>query len=496
MLVSAESPPTSGSSLEYSTFIGTSSWDGAEAIAVDSNGRAYIVAQTESTDGFPDSDKTAVGSAAAHEVNTTITRLSPDGTAVEYVLYFNPDPGNTENEDYGYDIAVDSAGAAYVVGQVDKPDFCSFMGAVPGYDTTYNGGVDAFVMKIKPDGSGLEYCTFIGGTDWETAYSLELDQNNNVYLAGFTWSADFPATTGAYDESINGSRDIFVARLSADGTNLDYATYMGGTGQETATALALDSQNNAYVTGWTNSDDLPTPVPVIDDTYDGPFDAFLFKLNSDGSNMLYNTYLGGTDEDRGRDVLVDSQGNITIVGDTRSDDLSTTPGAYDTTFGGGTCFFMNCADVFVIKLNPTATDLQYGTYIGGDSEDLSRAAAFHNNGGLFITGESISATGFPTTPSGYDPTVNGEGDGYLVLLNSAGSDISYGTYLGSTDVDRGTDLWTDGQATVYLTGLTLSTDFPTIPGSYGIQHNGDYDIFVSKLLLPEVPIAFIPAVFR
>ena len=498
MLVSADSPPNGGTSLEYSTFIGTTSWDGAEAITVDSSGRAYILAQTESTDGFPDTPKTAVEQSSVHEVDMTLTRLNPAGTAIEYVIYFNPNVV-VENEDYGYDIAVDSSGAAYIVGQANKPDLCSFMGVVPGYDPTFNGGVDVFVMKVKPDGSGLDYCTYIGGSDWETAYALELDQNNNVYLSGFTWSTDFPATSGAYDETINGSRDIFAARLSASGTNLDYATYLGGTGQESATAMAIDSQNNVYVTGWTNSPDLHIVGPVVDSTFNGPFDAFLFKLNSDGSNVFFHTYLGGAGEDRGRDVLVTSQGNIIVIGDTRADDITTTPGAFDTTFGGGTCSFEDCADVFVMQLNPSGTAVQFGTYIGGDGEDLATAAHFHTNGSIYITGETSSATDFPTTPTGYDETINGESDGFLVLLNSTGSAVNYGSYVGASKVDRVTDLWTDGLSTVYLTGLTLSSNFPTIPSSYDTNHNGDYDIFVSKLLLPGEPgdmRAFIPALFQ
>jgi hypothetical protein len=290
-----------------------------------------------------------------------------------------------------------------------------------------------------------------------------------------------------------------VAKLSADGTQLEYATYMGGTGQESGRSIALDSQNNAYVTGWTTSNDLPTPATVLDDEFNGPFDGFVFKLNSNGSNLLFNTYLGGTDEDRGQDIILDSQGNIFVVGETRSPDFQTTAGAMDTTFGGGVCFFTNCADGYAVRLNPTATTLIYATFIGGDNEDLAYELSLHQNGGLFVTGESISAIGFPTTPSGYDPTPNGEGDAYLVLLNSAGSAIDYGTYLGSTDVDRGIALWTDGQNTFYLTGLTLSTDFPTTPGSFDTEHNGDYDVFVSKLtmpMLPDVMRSFIPAVFK
>lgn len=492
MLASAASSAGQEPGLIYSTFVGTSSWEGAEAITVDDSGRVYVVGATESTTVFP-----GVGeSPAAHEIDLVVFRLNAAGTALDYTIYLNTDPGATEMEDIGFDIAVDNTGSAYVVGQTEKTNFCSFFGNVPGYDTTHNGSVDAFVMKIKPDGNGLDYCTFLGGSEWDTSYSLALDQDNNAFLTGFTWSADFPATAGAYDNTINGLRDTFVAQLSADGTRLEYATYVGGTGQESGTAIALDSQNNAYVTGWTNSDDLPTPTPVIDTIFDGPFDGFVYKLNDDGSDLLFNTYLGGTDEDRGQDILVDGQGNIFVVGDTRAPDFPVTSGAMDTTFGGGICFFTNCADAFAVRLNSAATAFDYATFIGGDSEDLAHAAFLHQDGGLFVTGESISETGFPTTTSGYDPTPNGEGDGYVVFLNSVGSTIHYGSYIGSTDVDQATALWTDAQSTIYLSGLTLSTDFPTIPGSYDTQHNGDYDIFVSKLLLPEIMKSFVPAVLN
>lgn len=491
MLVSAE---TNGqeAGLDYSTFVGTSSLEAAEAITVDDQGRAYVIAQTNAISIFPGMDE----SNASHVVNIAVFRLDPTASTLEYDILFNPII-TTGSEDYGQDITIDSTGSAYIVGTTSKENLCTFFGIVPGYDPTYNGGsFDAFVMKIKPDGSGLDYCTFLGGGDWDEAYNIALDDDNNAYLVGSTWSDDFPVTAGAYDRTINGARDIFVAKLSADGTNLEYATYMGGTGQESARALALDSQNNAYVTGWTTSDDLPTPAPVWDDTFEGLVDSFVFKLNNDGSDLLFNSYLGGMDEDRGEDIILDDQGNLLLTGMTRSPDFPTTPGAMDTTWGGGQCSIFNCADGFVARLNPTATVLDFATYIGGDNEDLAYQLSLSQDGGAFVVGESISDNGFPTTSTGYDPTPNGEGDAFLLLLNSAGSALDYGTYLGATDVDRGLALWTDGGNTVYLAGSTLSSDFPTTPGAYDTTINGDFDVFVSKLILPDVMRSFVPAVFK
>lgn len=498
LLVSAESPANQSGGLAYSTFVGTSSWDGAEAITVDSSGRAYIVARTESINGFPGSFIAPSIPGEAHEVDLVVFRLNPAGTAIEYTLYFHPSPA-VANEDHGYDIAVDSSGSAYIVGQADKANLCTFMGNVPGYDQTYNGGVDAFVMKIKPDGSGLVYCTFIGGSNRESAYTIELDQNNNAYVAGYTWSANFPVTGGAYDTSINGDRDVFVAKLNATGTSLAYATYLGGSGEESAVDLTLDSQNNAYVTGYTNSDNLPVPTAVIDNSYNGNIDAFLFKISSDGSTMPFNTYLGGPGEDQGTAVLLDNQNNIYLTGSTRSGFFPTTPGAFDRSWNGGVCNFVNCADAFAVKLNSTASSFHYSTYLGGFGEDLAYGLSLKQDGGLFITGESIATSGFPTTPSAYDSTNNGEGDAFLLSLNSAGSEVNYGTFLGASDVDQAYDLWSNGQSTVYLTGKTSSFDFPTTPGSFDTQSNGNYDIFVTKLLLPAsltMYRSYIPSVTK
>ncbi|MFZ0547241.1 MAG: SBBP repeat-containing protein [Candidatus Promineifilaceae bacterium] len=492
MLVSAAPNDGQEPGLLYSTFVGTSLWDEAEAITVDDNGRIYVVGESQSTTIFPEKDQSGM----AHEIDMFVFRLNPAGTAMDYVYYLNTSPDQQELEDMAFDVAVDSTGSAYVVGQTEKINFCDFLGNPPGYDTTHNGSVDAFAIKIKPDGSGLDYCTYLGGSEWDTAYSLQLDENNNVYIAGFTWSPEFPTTEGVYDDSINGLRDVFVAKLSADGTQLEYSTFMGGTGQETANAIALDNQNNAYVTGWTTSDDLPIPTTVLDDNFDGPFDSFVFKLSSDGSNLDFNTYLGGEDEDRGEDIIVDDQGKIYVVGETRSPDFPTTPGSMDTTFGGNTCFSMNCSDAFALRMNPTATSLEYATFIGGDSEDMGRAAFLQQDGSLFVTGDSISATGFPTSPFAYDSTPNGEGDGFALLLNETGSAFNYVTYLGSTDVDKSTDIWSDSQGTFYLTGQTLSTDFPTTSGSFDTQHNGDYDVFVSRLRMPEITKFYIPSIFR
>jgi hypothetical protein len=492
LLTSTASGVGNGSGLVYSTFVGTEFWDGAEAVAVDSLGRAYIVARTESVFGFPGFDDSAVN----HEVDLAVFRVNAAGTGLDYVLYFNTTP-ETENEDHGYDIIVDNNGSAYVVGQADKANLCSFLGNVPGYDPTYNGGVDAFVMKVLPDGNGLDYCTFLGGTDWDTGYSIALDSANNAYVAGFTWSTDFPVTDNAYDRSQNGARDVFVARLSADGTQLNYATYFGGDQQESATALTVDNQGSAYVTGWTNSANLPNTGTVYDPSFNGSFDAFAFKLNSTGSSLLFNTYLGGEDEDRGRDIVLDNLGNVHVVGETRSPDFPVTAGALDPSFGGGLCDFINCADVFVLKLGPTAGSLGYSTFIGGAFEDLGTDAFMNGDGRLFVTGETRSPE-FPTTELGYDTSPNGNSDVFVLLLNTAGSALDYGTFLGAGNNETAFGIWADTQYNIYLTGQTRSTSFPITPNAFDTIHNGDYDIFVSKIMMPIQSVAeiYLPAVLH
>jgi hypothetical protein len=364
---------------------------------------------------------------------------------------------------------------------------------VPGYDQQYNGNGDGFALKINPEGTGLEYCTFIGGSDVDIGRSIAVDELGNAYVTGGTWSADFPTTNGAFDTTQGGARDAFVVKLDPSGTNLEYATFLGAGEQEEAWDIGLDADTNIYVTGWTRSTNFYTTTSAFDTTHDGGiFDGFLLKLNSAGNALDYATFLGGTGEDKPTNLGVNGTGQVFVTGYTNSPDFPTTPFAFDTEANGG-------YDGFLLKMNASGSDLVYSTFLGGSSEDWGWGLAVDSNGVAYMTGETWSAD-FPTTTLAFDGSLTGGQDTYIAQLNSTGSDLLYSTYLGGSDWDHGFAISTDGLGYAYVTGETRSTDFPTTTLAYDTSHNASYDIFVTKLemVIPSntKTTVYLPAISR
>ncbi|MCM3541322.1 HYR domain-containing protein, partial [Priestia endophytica] len=287
-------------------------------------------------------------------------------------------------------------------------DFPTTPGA---FDTTYNGNGDAFVTKLDPTGSMLIYSTYLGGTNVEVGNDIVVDAGGNAYVTGLTFSTNFPTTPGAFDTTYNGSGDVFVTKLNPTGSTLIYSTYLGGgTSTEQGEGIAVDAGGNAYVTGFTHSTDFPTTPGAFDTTLSGFVDAFVTKLNPTGSMLIYSTYLGGTDSDRGFGIALDAGGNAYVTGFTESANFPTTPGAFDTTYNGS-------GDVFVTKLNPTGSTLIYSTYLGGTNEEGGSGIAVDAGGNAYITGFTNS-TDFPTTPGAFDTTLNGNSDAFVTKLGT------------------------------------------------------------------------------
>jgi hypothetical protein len=381
------------------------------------------------------------------------------------------------------DIAVDSAGAAYVSGLTGSTDFPTTAGA---FDTTANGDSDAFVTKLDPTGSGLAYSTYLGGTSAEAGQGIAVDATGAAYVAGATTSRDFPTTAGAFDTSYNGGGfDAFVAKLNPAGTDLTYSTYLGGSSIEVGVGIAVDSAGGAYVTGSTTSTDFPTTEGAFDTSFSGREDAFVSKLNPAGSDLAYSTFLGGSSFDGGVGIAVDSAGAAYVTGGSHSADFPTTAGAIDTSFNGV------AQDVFVTKLNPAGSGLAYSTYLGGSSIDQGLDIAVDATRAAYVTGQTFSSD-FPTTAGAIDTSFNGvEQDVFVTKLNPAGSGLAYSTYLGGPSIDLGLDIAVDSAGGAYLTGLTGSTDFPTTVGAFDISFNrGDADAFVSKLNPPGSELAY------
>ncbi|MBI3620741.1 MAG: SBBP repeat-containing protein [Nitrospirae bacterium] len=398
-------------------------------------------------------------------------------------------------DDIGRSIAVDAAGNAYVVGVTYSPDFPVTAGAA---DTSYNGGFrDVFVAKLNPDGTGLLYATYLGGSGSvgidgdDFGDAIAVDAAGNAVITGMTNSLDFPVTAGAYDTSQNGDFDAFVVKLDPSG-GLSYATYLGGDQYDGGMAVAIDGSGNAYVAGQTLSGtvtpspgDFPTTAGAYDRSYDPSFgacDAFVAKFNPTGG-LVYSTYLGGGGDDLGSGITVDGAGNAYIVGNTSSTNFPVTAGAYHTSYNGGV------NDVFVAKLNAAGSSLLLGTYLGGsggEQNDARTSVRLDAAGNIYVAG-STTSTNFPVTPGAFQQSWGagpaGQQHVFVTKFNPAGSALLYSTYLAGSHPDASYALAVDAAGNAYVTGYTGSSDFPTTAGAYDPTYNdnGGFDTFVVKL---------------
>lgn len=397
------------------------------------------------------------------------------GLAAAGDLLFSTYLGGSGGEDVK-GLAVDGAGSAYVTGLANSADFPATPGA---FDDTRGGFFDAYVAKLNPAGTALEYAAYLGGDGGELSDDLVVDEAGQAYITGYTRSPDFPVTPGAYKSTLEGVTDAFVVKVSSSGDSLVYGTFVGGSYLEWGTGLALDEAGSVYLTGYTTSGDLLTTPGAFQPSPGGEagyYDSFVAKLNPDGSALEYSTYLGGDDLDQVWDIAVDDTGHAYVTGQTESLNFPVTPGAYQTDF----------RRLFVTKLNPTGSALVYSTFLGGNGYDEAWAIAVDEAGHAYVAGDTTS-TNFPTTPGAFQTdyrtgsSVTREGDVFVVKFNLAGSGLVYGTYLGGTDHDLGFGLDVDGQGRAYVTGSTISADFPITPDAFQPERSGYPDAYLAKL---------------
>ena len=374
--------------------------------------------------------------------------------------------------DEAYAIDLDGAGNPVVAGYTYSTDFPATPGA---YDVTYADFGDVFVAKLRPDGSSLLWVTYLGGGGADWGYGLALDGLGNAVVTGSTLSTDFPASPGAYDITYSGAAEAFVAKLSAGGSSLLWATFLGGGGADWGSGLALDGLGNAVVVGDTASANFPATPGAYDASFNGgPWDAFVAKLAANGSSLLWGTYLGGGDVDGGRAVALDGAGNPVVAGATFSANFPATLGAYDISSNGG-------GDAYVAKVGATGSSLLWATYVGGAGEDTPLAVKLDNSGNAVVAGISES-TDFPTTPGAYEVTYHGgTTDGFVAKVGAAGSSLLWATYLGGGGIDFAYGVVLDGSGNAVVAGSTYSADFPATAGTYDMTLNGTTDAFVASL---------------
>ncbi len=404
--------------------------------------------------------------------------------------------GDSFNEQ-GVAIALDSQENILVAGETGSRRFPRTKGA---FDESYNGGGnwygDIFVLKLDSNGKNVLWSSFIGGSEDDRVEDLVVDEQDNVYITGITSSPNFPVTENNLSNTLSGSSDAIICKLSANGSELLYSSYLGGTGGERGVGLCLGTGGEIYVTGSTSSQDFQTTSGSYDDSLNAS-DIFVGRISPNGTEFLYSTFVGGGGNDRPTGMVLNSQGEVCVAGATNSSDFPTSPGSFNDSFESDTS--LNC---FVFKLSGNGSKLLFSSFVGvyhnvGGITDI----ALDNDQQIYLSGYTDSRN-WPTTSDCLNNTYTGHSESFVTKLNHNGSRLLYSTYLGGSGFDSAYGMALDSENNVYLTGSTTSSDFPTTSGAYdrslaredtwfGGGHMGlDTDVFVCKLDLENSKLIY------
>ena len=516
--------------MSFSTFLGGVSEDEVFGIAIDSSGNVYVTGESDSTSGFPGGNVPS-----GHQFDSYVTKLTSGGT-----LTYTTFVGGSGN-DSGLAIAADSSGAAYVAGHTESPDFpvsatapqptATGLGTNCTNSKITNGPCsDAFAYKLLANGS-VSWSTFIGGENDDTGYGIALDGAGDIWVAGDTFSTTFYPNTHAsafLNVSLNNGvaqtpspDDGFVVEINPTGTApFMYSTYLGGSFGDQANGIAVDSSNNVYVVGETASTDFPTTSGAFQTQCgsDGKcnnsngfyyYDAFITKLvNGNYANSGgYSTYIGGSSDDYGFAIALDSSGNAYITGETTADDTTTTPAvpypttpqAYSTSYNS-----QATANAFVTELNSSGNSLVYSTFLGGSVQDFGGGIAVDSFGDTYVTGATMSAD-FPVTSNAVQSKLNGSGstnnsDAFVSQFLAGGKTLYFSTYLGGSGDENANasgsvgTIALDSSNEIWVGGSTnSSSDFPTKNPAQGTYGGNPYDGFITEYSSATVPNFLIAA---
>jgi hypothetical protein len=400
----------SGSELVYSTYLGgTGGFETGLSIAVDQNFNAYLTGVTLSPD-FPLQNPFQAQNSGGAEAY--VAELNPSGTGLVYSSFLGG-----SGDDIGLDIAIDGEGAAYVTGDTSSPNFP----VRHPLQATFNGGQsDAFVAKIEPRGTAIAFATYMGGSNEDHGFGIALDFARNIYVAGYSNSVDFPATQHAFQPASAGGFDAVVFKLTNNGQQLIYSTYLGGSGDDQGLDIAVDLFGSAHISGQTCSANFPTRNPA-QAAPTGQCAGYAARLDPSGSHLIYSTYLGGSDD--ANDNFDFARGITTqnVVGPLVFDYVSgqtCSPNfpvahAIQPNYGGS-------CDAFVTKLGPTGSII-YSTYLGGAGFDQSHGIAVDKRGDAYVGGSTCS-TDFPVSAQALQSAQAGGCDGFVAKIANGNSE--------------------------------------------------------------------------
>lgn len=381
------------------------------------------------------------------------------------------------SDDYVIAVDRDAQENIYLTGYTKSLAFPVTTGV---YQNNYTGGIDCYITKMDPNGSFIYYSTYIGGTDWELPYAIHVTANNEPIIAGFGSSTNYPYTSGSIQPASGGGlSDGFITKLSASGNSLEYSSYLGGTDRDYIYDMAVGPGGEAYLTGYTLSHDFPVTSGAYSNSVGGYGDIFVAKVSADGSTLDYSTLVSGTNFDIANSIAINSNGDAFVAGNTGSSDLPATSGAYQNSasFAGSGLD----EDAFVLRLSADGSTLKYLTYLGGSDTDAAYSLDINVNDEVFVTGVTYS-TNFPTTTTAFQTGTSsnlGSGDLFVARLSSSGSSMTYGTYLGGTDVDFCKSIRVNSNNEAHILGASRSYNYPVTTGS--AAHTALYDIVVSIL---------------
>jgi hypothetical protein len=507
---------STGSALIYSTYLGGSGSDAAYGIAV-AAGDAFVTGSTTSSN-FPVAPTVTPPSTSPAAFETPyggdgdafITQLNSKGDKLVYSSYLGG-----KGADVGQAIAVDSTGNAYVTGSTQSSDFP----LVSPFQGTYGGNGDAFVAKVNFAGTQLVYSTFLGGGDADVGQGIAVNSSGNAYVTGYTFSTNFPITQGAYQTSNKGvptSANAFVAELNPAGSALAFSTYLGGSSDDRAYGIALDTSGGVYVTGQSESADFPTTTGSFQTANNGGGDAFVTKFNSNGAGLTYSTFLGGSGADRGNGIAVCvpnstncQEGEAFVTGFTQSSDFPAADAvqSFINLNLGSSCGSNPCPDAFVTRLNASGSALVYSTFLGGNGADYGYAIVLDSTGDPYITG-TTSSTNFPVTAgvscatfcAEYQGELKGAaGNAFIAKIDVANSPgiavvpatIAFGNQtLSVRSSPQTVTVINEGTAPLTITGIaSSSTDFAETDDCIGTLDGGGHSCTMNITFTPSMAAA-------
>lgn len=473
----------------YATYLGGTAEDDAYAVAFDSSGNAYVTGQTKSIDFPTVSGGLSISNAGGFDA--FVTKLSANGSTLMFSTYIGG-----SSDDSGNAIALDASNNVYIAGGTKSSNFPHTTAA---FQPAFGGGsVDAFALELSSTGSTLIYSTYLGGNGDDVANGLAVDATG-AYVVGQTGSTNFP-THLPLQTSLVGTSNGFVTKLDSAGSTQVYSTYLGGGTGDLASAVAIDPNLFAYVTGATQNPTFPFTSQAFqtscgtDGTCNGGLDdAFVSVIKPDGSGFKYSTFLGGSNADVGLGIAVDASFNAYVTGSTASTNFPL-KSALQGTYGGG------LTDGFVTVLNPAGRALVYSTYLGGSQNDISTSIALDGSNNAYITGQTGSSN-FPMA-NAVQGTIGGLNDAFVSEVNSSGSALLFSTFLGGS-LNEDTSAANGGGAVgaiavdraganIYVVGTTLSTNFPTkspVQAASGVLGDAFVAKYSQSVAIPDFSIS-------